>query len=108
MNFLDKQINEANDNYNYFFTKLIFCILKITFKLLIVLLLSSIFNYIFINIIAILFTIYYFYNIIKVSKYYIDIIRDIQETLGYTKLCFEIDLNLLHINLFRGVVRYGK
>jgi hypothetical protein len=49
MKFLDKQISEARNNYNYFFIKLIFSIFKNIFKLSIILLISSIFDYTIIN-----------------------------------------------------------
>lgn len=103
MKFLDKQISEAKDNYNYFFIKLIFCIFKNIFKLSIILILSSVFNYTIINIIAIMFTIYYFYNSISIGKYYFNIIKEIKDTLVFDELYFEIDFNLLHNDLFRSV-----
>ena len=108
MKFLDKQINDARNNYNYFFIKLIFLIFKNIFKLSVILLLSNVFNYTLINIIAIISTIYYSYNIISIINYYMNIIKDIKDTLGEDKLYFEIDLSLLYCNFFKGVIRYGK
>ena len=50
---LDNQIEIAKYNYNYFFTKMIVKILQTCFKLSCILLISEIFNYTIINIIAI-------------------------------------------------------
>lgn len=108
MKFLDKQINETRNNYNYFYIKLIFSILKNIFKLSLILLLSSIFNYTIINIIAIICTIYYFYNIISITIYYFDIINDIRDTLNYEELYFEFDFNILNNDMFRSVIKYEK
>ena len=108
MNYLDKQIRDAKNNYNYFFVKLIFGILSIIFNLSIMLLISSVFNYVIINIIALFYTIYSFFKIINICKYYFSIINDIKNTLGYSDLFFEIDFSLFDNNIFKGVVKYGK
>lgn len=108
MNYFDKQIRTAKDNYNYFFMKLIFGILNIIFRLSIMLLISIIFNYTIINIIALIYTVYSFYNIVNICKYYFNIINDIKDTLGYSDLYFEIDFSLFDNNIFKGVVKYGK
>lgn len=108
MNFLDKQISETRDNYNYFFIKLIFSIFKNIFKLSIILLLVSIFNYTVINVIAIIYTVYCFYNIISISKYYFNIIKDIKDTAGYEDFSFEINANLLYNGIFNGEIKYGR
>lgn len=108
MNYLDKQIREAKDNYNYFFIKLIFGILKIIFKLTVVLLISNIFNYTIINIIAIFYTFYSIYDISSTCKYYFNIINEIKNTLGFNNLVFEIDLNLINRSFVKSVVKYGK
>ena len=54
---LDNQIEVAKYNYNYFFTKMIVKILQTCFKLSCILLISEIFKYTIINIIAIIYTI---------------------------------------------------
>ena len=108
MNYLDKQIKHARDNYNYFFIKLIFCILKNMIKLSIMFLLSSIFNYTCINIIVLLYTIYTIYNIYSLCVYYFNIINDIKDTLGYEELTFEIDFSLIDVKFLKGMVKYGK
>lgn len=108
MNYLDKQFKEAQDNYNYFFVKLIFSIFKIIVWLAFMLLISSIFNYTIINIIALIYTIYALFNIYNTLKYYSIIITDIKETLKLDSLSWKIDTNLLNINFFKGVVKYGK
>ncbi len=108
MNYFDKQINDARDNYNYFFIRLIFEIFKIFFKLSIMLLISGIFNYIVINIIALLYAIYSMYNIGIIFKYYLNIINEIKNTMGFNNYVFEIDLNFISRNFFKGVVKYGK
>lgn len=106
--FFDKQISIARDNYNYFFIKLVFSILKSIFKLSIMLIISSIFNYTIINIIVLIYAVYSLYNICSTVNYYLDIIKDIKNTLGYDDLAFEIDVNLINSNFFKGVVKYGK
>lgn len=106
--FFNKQIKNAKDDYNYFFIKLISNIIRIIFKLAVMLLISNIFNNIFINIIALLYTLYSLSEIILIYNYYTNIISDIKNTLGYNEFCFEIDLNVLYYNLFKGKEKYGK
>ena len=108
VDFLEKQINEAKENYNYFCIKLIICIMKNIFKLSIILLLSSIFNYFIINVIAIICTVYYFFILFDIIKYYSNIIKDIKDTVGYEELCFEINFDLLNKDIFRGKIKYGR
>lgn len=108
MNYLDKQIFNAKENYNYFFVKLIFELFKILIKISFVLVLCSFFNNIFINIIAGIYLIYAIYFIYFVITYYFNIINDIKETLGYDNLFFEIDLRNLNGRMFMSVVKYGK
>ena len=102
---LDNQIEIAKYNYNYFFTKMIVKILQTCFKLSCILLISEIFNYIIINIIAIIYTIISLFNIyISNYKY---IIEDIRKTLKL-EVSFEIDLNTISDKLFKGILNYGK
>ena len=108
MNFFNEQVKIAKDNYNYFFMRLFFSILKIVFKLSCLLLLSSIFNYLVINIIVLIATIYYLYNVYYICSYYFDIINDIKDTLGYNNYSFELDFSLINNNIFKGMVKYGK
>lgn len=108
MNYLERQFIDAKDNYNYFFVKLVFEILKNLTKLAIILLLSSIFNYVIINIIVLIYTFYTIYNIYYLSNYYLKIIYDIKNTMGYSELSFEIDFSLININYLKGIVKYGK
>ena len=108
MTYFDKQIKVARDNYNYFFMKLIFSILIFIFKLSVMLIMASIFDYITVNIIVLLFVFYSFYEIYRIFIYYMDIINDIKNTLGYNDFTFEIDFNLINRNLFRSVLKYGK
>ena len=108
MTFFDKQIKVARDIYNYFFIKLIFSIWKVFFKLSILLIIVSFFDYVIINIIALLYTFYSFYGIFRIYVYYKDIINDIKNTLGYKDFAFELDFNLINRNIFKGVLKYGK
>ena len=108
MNYIEKQFRDAKDNYNYFFVKLIFDILKVFVKLSIMLLISSIFNYTIVNVIVLIYTIYALYNIYSLFNYYFGIISDIKDTLGYSDLSFEINFSLININYLKGVLRYGK
>jgi len=107
MNYFDRQKEDARSNYNYFFIKLFFSILKIIFKLSIILIISGFLNFTFINIIAISFTIYSFYEIYRLCTYYIVIINDIKNTLEID-LFFEIDFNIISRNILGSVLKYGK
>jgi len=108
MNYLEKQFRDAKDNYNYFFVKLVFDIMKIFVKLSVMLFISSIFNYVFVNIIVLLYVFYAIYNIYFLCNYYFDIINDIKDTMGYNDLSFEIDFSLINIKYLKGVLEYGK
>jgi len=108
MNYLEKQFRDAKDNYNFFFVKLVFDILKILVKLSIILLISSIFNYFIVNIIVFIYIFYVIFNIYNLSNYYFGIISDIKETMGYSDLSFEIDFSLININYLKGALKYGK
>lgn len=108
MNYLDRQLQNVKDNYNYFFVKLIFTIFKVIVKLSFMLLISSIFNYTVINIISLIYTIYAMYNVYSIWRYYSNIIDDIKNTLEYDDLSFEIDTRLLSGSLVKDVVKYGK
>lgn len=107
MSYFDLQIREAKENYTYFFIKMIFSIFKIFLKLSIGLLISGIFNYTFINIITLLFTLYSFYNIFDTYYYYYDIINEIKTTIN-SDIVLEIDFNKIKFNIFKGMVKYGK
>lgn len=108
MSFFDKQKNDVRENYNYFFLKLINLISKDIFKLSSILFLCCIFNYTISNIIGIMCIIYYFYNIISISKHYADIIKDVKKVLGYGCFYFKINFGLLNNNIFKGDVKYGR
>lgn len=99
---LDNQLNTARYNYNYFFMKMIIKLLQISLKLSFVLLFSSLFNYSIINIITIIYTIISIINIYAVITKYKPLIEDIGNTLNIEKLSFEIDLNVISNNLFKG------
>ena len=108
MTYFDKQINVAKDNYNYFFIQLFFCILKVIFKLVILLIAICFFDHVVINIIVLLYALYSFYEIYRICVYYIDIINDIKNTLKYIDFVFEFYFNLINKNIFKGVLKYGK
>lgn len=105
--FLHNQLEEAKYNYNYFFMKMIVKVLQTCIKLSFILLLSSIFNYLVINIMAIICTIISFVSIYNTINNYKYIINDIKNTLNID-LSFELDLNTLSNNLFKGMITYGK
>lgn len=105
--YLNNQLEEAKYNYNYFFMKMIVKIIHTCIKLSVVLLLSSIFNYLIINIMAIICTIISFISIYNTISNYKYLIIDIRNTLGID-LSFELDLNTLSNNLFKGIITYGK
>ena len=108
MKYFERQIKEAKDNYNYFFMKLIIDILKVLMKLSIILLITCILNYTIINILALIYTIYSLFIIGWLYKYYFNIINDIKDTLGYSKLSFEVDFNFINRGILRSVIKYGK
>lgn len=106
--FLEEQILEAKNNYNYFIMQMISQIIDALFKLSIVLLISSIFNYIIINIIALILTFYTLYKIYQIIDNYLFIINDIRTTLNIKELTFEIDLAEIKNTFLRNLVNYGK
>ncbi len=108
MNNISNQLLEAKYNYNFFIMKMIVSILHICFKLAIVLLISGIFNHIIINIMAIIYVIMSLFSLINVTINYSNIISDIRQTLGIESLSFEIDVNVISNNLFKGLFGYGK
>lgn len=75
---LDNQIEIAKYNYNYFY-KNDSKILQTCFKLSCILLISEIFNYTIINIIAIIYTIISLFNIYIIISNYKYIIEDIRK-----------------------------
>ena len=107
-NYYNEQVLVAQENYNYFFAKLICCIMQIFIKLSIVLLIDVIFNFTIINIISLIYVIYAMMTIFKCISYYMDIIYDIKNTLNLSNLSFEIDFSLIHYDFFKGIVEYGK
>ena len=94
MSYVTNQLEEAKYNYNYFFMKMIIKVLQICFKLSF-------------NIIAIICTIISFISIYNIIKNYVYIIEDIRDTLNID-LFFELDLNVLSNNLFKGMFNYGR
>ena len=108
MNNINNQLETARYNYNYFIMKMIIRILQVCFKLSCILLISDIFNYIIINIITIIYTIISLFSIYNIIINYNNIIEDIRTTLGIDKLSFEIDVNVISNNLFKGFLNYGK
>ena len=82
--------------------KMIIKLLQISLKLSFVLLFSSLFNYTIINIIAIISSIISIISIYDVITNYKPLIDDIGNTLNIEKLSFEIDLNVISNNLFKG------
>lgn len=108
MNNINNQLETAKYNYNYFIMKMIIRILQECFKLSCILLISDIFNYTIINIITIIYTIISLFSIYNIIINYNNIIEDIRTTLGIDKLSFEIDVNVISNNLFKGFLSYGK
>ena len=106
--YINNQIETAKYNYNYFIMKMIIRILQVCFKLSCILLISGIFNYTIINIIAIIYTIMSLFSIYDIVINYKYILDDIANTLGIKKFSFEIDLNVISNDLFKGMISYGK
>ncbi len=98
----------AYDNYNYFVMKMIVKVIIYLLRLSIMLIISSIFNYLFINIIAIIYTIISIFWVYEVISNYKYIINDIRYTLDYGDLSFEIDLSVITNSIFKGLISYGK
>ena len=98
---LDNQIEIAKYNYNYFFTKMIVKILQTCFKLSCILLISEIFNYTIINIIAIIYTIISLFNIYIIINNYKYIIEYPDYTLNefiLQAIDFKYSINILRIH----------
>lgn len=106
--FFEKQKENAYNNYSYFIVKMIVRVLQICFKLSIVLIISEIFNYLTINIIALIYTIISIYSIYNIIDNYKYILNDIKNTLNLKKFTFEVDLSTISDNFFKGMVNYGK
>lgn len=106
--YIDVQKNNAINNINFFFMKMIIKILQVFIKLAFVLMISEIFNYTIVNIIALIYTFISIYNIYEISGNYIYIIRDIRNTLNIKNISFEIDLNTISNNLFKGILSYER
>lgn len=104
----EKDLSDAKNNCNYFLGKLIYSIFGIIFKLSLIILISIIFNYLIINIIALLYTIYALYQILAVINYYSKIINDISETIGEPIKSFTIDLNIQPKKLIKKIINLGK
>lgn len=107
-NFLDNQLREAYYNYNYFFMKLIVKVLQCFLKLAFVLLIASIFDYGILYIVALFYSLYSIYNIYIIVDKYTFLIRDIRKTLNMKEVLFEMDLNVISNNLFKGLFSYVK
>ena len=106
--YFNNQKITAYDNYNYFIMKMIVKVIICTLKLSIMLVISSIFNYLLINIIAIIYTIISIFKVYEIIYNYKYIINDIKNTLDYQSISFEIDLNAITNNIFKGLISYGK
>ena len=57
---------------------------------------------------GIIYTIISLFSIYNIIINYNNIIEDIRTTLGIDKLSFEIDVNVISNNLFKGFLSYGK
>lgn len=105
---LQNQLETAKYNYNYFIMKLIIKILQASFKLSIILLISSIINNPLLNILSYMYIILTIFNIYNIITNYKNLIEDIKTTLKIDKITFEIDINAISNNLFKGMINYGK
>ena len=108
MSFLDVQIRDAKNNLDYFYFKLFFCVLKIIFKIIILLVVCSFFDYTIINIISLVYLFYLIYNIFVIYKYYFNIINDIKMTLEINDYIFKVDFNTINRKFFKEMIKYGK
>ena len=108
VNFLDKQINDAIGNFNYFFMKMITKILINIIILSCVLLINGIFNILVINIITIIYTMYAVFNMYKIVDNYTYIMNDIKKTFNNVDFSLILDTNIIRNNLLDLVVKYGK
>ena len=105
--FLSKQKEKAYEIYNYFITRMIISILKICFSLAIILLISEIFDYLMINIIALIYTLISIYKIHIVIDNYVYILKDISDTLKLRNYTFVLDFNRASKLSSKGL-NYGK
>lgn len=106
--FLEKQINTAKDNLNYFFMKMITKIIKLFIVFTCVLLINQIFDTLFINIITLIFTLFFIFRVYKIIDEYTYILNDIKNTFNTTKFSFIVDTDIIKKDLIGMVVKYGK
>ncbi len=105
---LNKQKNDAKNNFNYFFMSMIIKIFKCLVFLLSFLLINLIFDILVINIITLIFTIYTIFKIYGIVDEYNYILNDIRNTFNKEEFNFIIDYDYLKNNLFKGILNYEK
>ena len=105
--FLNKQFNISNNNYNYFFAKMIVSIFKLVFKIATVLIINQFFDYLIINIICLIVVLDLIYDIYKTYNSYTYIMNDIKNTIPLD-ISYELDFNLIKKEFLGKVENYGK
>ncbi len=105
---LNKQKNDAKNNFNYFFMSMIIKIFKVLIFLLSILLINQIIDILLINIITLIYTVYTIFKIYRIIDDYNYVLNDIKNTFDKEDFDFIIDFDYLKNNLFKGVLDYGK
>ena len=106
--FLEKQINVAKDNFNYFFMKMITKIIKLFIVFTCILLINQFFDTLFMNIITLLFTLIFIFRVYKIIDEYTYILNDIKNTFIDIEFPFIVDTNVIKNDLIGMVVKYEK
>ena len=107
-NYIEKQIKDANNNFNYFLVRLITLIIRSIFIVSIILIINSFLLSTTINIISIIITILYGIYLYNKISYYIDIMLDIKDIIPKEEITYELDLNTISDNLSIKSLNYGK
>jgi len=105
---LEEQIKDAKINFNYFFMEMILKIIKVFAFLICILLINQIFDFLFINIITLLFVLCSIYIIYKIINNYNYFLNDIKHTLFKESFSYVLDTEIIKDTFLKGVVKYGK
>ena len=81
-NYIEKQIQDANNNFNYFLVCLITLIIRSIFIISIILIINSYILSTTINVVSIIITSIYGIHLYNKISYYIDIMHDIRNTIS--------------------------
>ena len=107
-NYVNNQIKDANNNFNYFLVRLITLIVRVIFIISLILIINSFISSTFVNVISIIFMILYGIHVFNKVSYYSEVMLDIKSTIPKEKISYELDINTLSDNLITKGFNYGK